>query len=37
MIHTSAIVSAKARIGANVKIGPFAIIDDDVEDRKSVV
>lgn len=31
MIHATAIVSPKARIGANVQIGPFCIIEDDVE------
>ena len=30
MIHASAIVSPKAKLGANVSIGPFAIIHDDV-------
>ncbi|MCE5299589.1 MAG: acyl-ACP--UDP-N-acetylglucosamine O-acyltransferase [Spirochaetia bacterium] len=30
MIHPTAIVSPKAKLGVNVKVGPFAIIDDDV-------
>lgn len=30
-IHPTAIVSKKAKIGVNVKIGPFSIIEDDVE------
>lgn len=30
MIHSTAIVSNKAKLGNNVKIGPFAIIDDEV-------
>jgi len=30
-IHTSAIVSKKAKLGANVSIGPYSIIEDDVE------
>lgn len=30
-IHSTAIVSPKAKIGENVKIGPFVIIEDDVE------
>ena len=30
-IHSTAIVSSKAKIGKNVKVGPFAIIHDDVE------
>lgn len=30
MIHTTAIVSTKAKIGSNVKIGPFSIIHDNV-------
>jgi len=29
-IHPTAIVSPKARLGLNVEVGPFAIIDDDV-------
>ncbi|MEE9554192.1 MAG: acyl-ACP--UDP-N-acetylglucosamine O-acyltransferase [candidate division Zixibacteria bacterium] len=29
--HATAIVSSKARIGANVAIGPFTIIEEDVE------
>ena len=29
-IHKTAIVSAKAELGKNVKIGPFAIIEDGV-------
>lgn len=42
-IHSTAIVSPKAEIGNNVKIGPFSIIEDDVrigndnEIRSSVV
>ncbi|MBI3258020.1 MAG: acyl-ACP--UDP-N-acetylglucosamine O-acyltransferase [Ignavibacteriae bacterium] len=31
MIHPMAVVSAKARIGNSVKIGAFAVIEDDVE------
>jgi UDP-N-acetylglucosamine acyltransferase len=30
MIHPAAIVSPKAKVGTNVKIGPFAVIDGDV-------
>lgn len=30
-IHPTAIVSEKAKIGANVEIGPFSIIEEDVE------
>jgi UDP-N-acetylglucosamine acyltransferase len=30
-IHPAAIVSPKARLGQNVKIGPFSIIEEDVE------
>ncbi|MCX7759901.1 MAG: acyl-ACP--UDP-N-acetylglucosamine O-acyltransferase [Hydrogenothermaceae bacterium] len=30
-IHPTAIVSEKAKIGANVEVGPFSIIEDDVE------
>lgn len=30
-IHSSAIVSAKAKIGENIKVGPYTIIHDDVE------
>ena len=33
MIHQTAIVSKNAKIGANVKIGPFSIIEDDVEEE----
>ncbi len=29
-IHASAVVAADARIGADVKIGPFAVIEEDV-------
>lgn len=31
MIHPTAIVSPKAEIGANVDIGPYAVIEDDVK------
>lgn len=31
LIHSTAIVSDKAKIGKNVRIGPFSIIEDDVE------
>ena len=31
MIHSTAIISKKAKIHKNVKIGPFCIIDDNVE------
>jgi len=31
MHHNTAIISKKAKIGENVKIGPFTIIEDDVE------
>ncbi len=31
MIHETAIVSKKAKIGNNIKIGAFSIIDDEVE------
>lgn len=31
MIHKSAIVSSEAKIGKNVKIGPYCVISDDVE------
>ncbi|MDM7274382.1 acyl-ACP--UDP-N-acetylglucosamine O-acyltransferase [Sulfurihydrogenibium azorense] len=30
-IHPSAIVSKKAKLGVNVKVGPFSIIEDEVE------
>ncbi len=30
-IHPTSIVSPKAKLGVNVKIGPFTIIEDDVE------
>ncbi len=30
-IHPTAIVSDKAKLGANVKVGPFSIIEDNVE------
>jgi UDP-N-acetylglucosamine acyltransferase len=30
-VHSTAIVSPKARIGDNVAIGPFTIVEDDVE------
>lgn len=31
MIHASAIVSPKAKLGKNISIGPFTIVHDDVE------
>lgn len=31
LIHSTAIVSPNAKIGENVKIGPYTIIEDDVE------
>lgn len=31
MIHPTAIVSSKAKIGINVSIGPFCVVHDDVE------
>ncbi|MFT3992272.1 MAG: acyl-ACP--UDP-N-acetylglucosamine O-acyltransferase [Luteolibacter sp.] len=31
MIHSTAIVSPKAKLGDNVRVGPFCIIGDDVE------
>ena len=31
MIHSTAIVDPGARIGANVKIGPYSLIGPDVE------
>ena len=31
MIHSSAIISTKAKIHENVEIGPFCIVDDNVE------
>jgi len=31
MIHETALVSKKAKMGKDVRIGPFAIIDDEVE------
>lgn len=31
IINTLAVVSKKAKLGNNIKIGPFAIIEDDVE------
>ena len=31
MIHSTAIISKKAKLHKNVKIGPFCIIDDNVE------
>ena len=34
MIHPTAIISKKAKIHKNVKIGPFCIIDDNVEIRE---
>ncbi len=30
-IHSTALVSKKARVGENVSIGPYAIVEDDVE------
>ena len=30
-IHSTAIVSSKAKLGNNIKVGPFAIIHDEVE------
>lgn len=30
MIHPTAIIAKSARLGANVKVGPYAIIDEDV-------
>ena len=30
LIHPTAIVSPKAQLGNNVKVGPFAIIHDNV-------
>lgn len=30
-IHTTAVVSTKARLGENITIGPYSIINDDVE------
>jgi UDP-N-acetylglucosamine acyltransferase len=30
-IHPTAIVSSKAKIGANIYVGPYAIVEDDVE------
>ena len=30
MIHKTAIVSAKARLGSNVTIGPYSIVHDEV-------
>ncbi len=30
-IHSTAVVSAKARLGSGVAIGPFCVVDDDVE------
>lgn len=31
MIHPTSVVSAKAKIGENVKIGPYSVISDNVE------
>ena len=31
MIHSTAIISSKAKIHKNVKIGPYCIVDDHVE------
>jgi len=31
MIHSTAVISSLAKIGANVRIAPFAVIEDDVE------
>lgn len=36
MIHPTAIVSPKVKIGKNVKIGPYSVIDDDVVIEDSV-
>jgi UDP-N-acetylglucosamine acyltransferase len=36
-IHSTAIVSAQAKIGNNVEIGPFSIIKDDVEIGNDVI
>ncbi len=30
-IHPSSVVSPKAKLGVNVKIGPFCVVEDDVE------
>ena len=30
MIHSTAVISDKATIGENVKVGPFCVVDDDV-------
>ncbi len=30
MIHSTAVISDKATLGENVKVGPFCVIDDDV-------
>lgn len=31
MIHSTAVISSSAKIGENVKIGPFCVVDDNVE------
>ncbi len=31
MIHSTSIISKKAKIHTSVKIGPFCIVDDNVE------
>ena len=31
MIHKSAIIDPKAKIGKNVKVGPFSVIGSNVE------
>ena len=31
MIHSTAIVSPRARLGADVEVGPYAVVGDDVE------
>ena len=31
MIHETAIVSSKAKLGSDVEIGPYAIIEENVE------
>ena len=36
-IHSSAIISSKAKIGKNVSIGPFSVIEDDVVIDESAI